>query len=107
MGMFRWCTAEGPPAMFEILTITAEGDELLLRLRHYTPTLVAKEDKDAAQELSATRVEAKRAVFSAKANCGTLATVTYERRETGRLAIEVAFAPESKRPPLKFDLLKE
>ena len=51
MGMFRWDRPDHSLAMFEILTITAEGQDIILRLRHYSPKLVAKEDRDKAMTL--------------------------------------------------------
>jgi hypothetical protein len=110
MGMFRWCkpAPDSSPTMFELLAITAEGDDVLLRLRHFSPALSAKEEKDAPMTLklqpSAAGEPANKAVFLAHANAGKLTAITYERTPKDRLLIEVAFTAESKREPLKFDL---
>lgn len=104
MGMFRWCKPDGSPSMFEILTITAESEGVLLRLRHFSPALVAKEDKDKPMTLKLASSTENKVVFTTLANTGMLSSITYECPTPGRLLIEVAFTPESKREVLKFDL---
>lgn len=107
MGMFRWCKPDGTPSMFEILTITAEAEGVLLRLRHYSPALVAKEDKDKPLVLKLDSVKDNKAVFVAHSDTGKLSRITYHAPEADRLNIEVAFSEESKRPPLKFNLKRQ
>jgi hypothetical protein len=110
MGCFRWCKPDGTPSMFEILTITAEGEDVLLRLRHYSPKLVAKEEADKPLTLALREITARRAVFGAQ-SAGDLSSVTYEVKPdehgTDRLHIEVAFIQgEKPRQPLVFTLSK-
>ena len=50
MGMWRF-VAKGQTRIYEILTLTAEGEGVVLRIRHFNPKLVAKEEKDRAVEL--------------------------------------------------------
>ena len=50
LGMWRY-VASGKTRIFEILTITAEESGLVLRIRHFDPRLVAREDKERAVEL--------------------------------------------------------
>ncbi|MBY0312052.1 MAG: hypothetical protein K2W85_08280 [Phycisphaerales bacterium] len=107
MGMFRWCKPDGTPSMFEILTITAEPEGVLLRLRHYSPVLVAKEDKDKPLVLKLDSVKDNKAVFVAHADTGKLSRITYHAAEADRLSIDVAFSEESKRPPLRFNLKRQ
>ncbi len=107
VGMFRWCKPDGSPSMFEILTITAEGEGVLLRLRHFSPALVAKEDKDKPMVLRLESATANAAVFVAHSDTGTLSRITYRSPTADRLAIEIDFTQESKRPPLKFDLKRQ
>lgn len=105
MGCFRWLKEDCSPRMFEMLTITREGDATLLRLRHYTPTLNAKEEADKPLTLSLKESGPGRAVFAAgKGEAGDLSGVRYELRE-GALHITVEFGnSEKQREPLIFSL---
>ncbi len=111
MGCFRWCDAERNPTMFEMLAIRAEPDGIRLRLRHYSPTLVGKEEKDAPITMRLASAEGSVFLFKAEKHAGDLASVRYEIAGEGdrrELLIEVAFtspadAP-SPRPPLRFRL---
>lgn len=104
MGMFRWCTPDGTPAIFEILAITAEPEGVAFRLRHFSPTLVAKEEKGEPLMLRLTSSSPGRAVFSASSHARDLASITYVAAGPDRLHIDVVFVAESTREPLKFDL---
>jgi hypothetical protein len=44
MGMWRYVSG-GEVRIFELLTITLEADGIVLRLRHFDPDLVGREDK--------------------------------------------------------------
>ncbi len=91
MGTFRWLGADGLPVMFEMLTITRESDQTLLRLRHYSPALSAKEERP--MTLSLADQSARRVRFDAHSDAGDLASCTYEVNEAGdSLTITVAFA---------------
>lgn len=46
MGMFRW-VKDGKVWMFEFMTITVEGDEIVFRLRHFDRSLKPWEPQDA------------------------------------------------------------
>lgn len=107
MGMFRWCKPDGTPAMFEILTITREPDGVLLRLRHYSPKLVAKEEKDKPMTMKLEAIEGQRVIFKAHSHAGDLSQITYQCPSKDTLHIEVAFAPELKREALEFTLKRE
>ena len=50
VGMWRF-VAKGQTRIYEILTLTAEGQNVVLRIRHFNPRLVAREEKDRAVEL--------------------------------------------------------
>ncbi len=50
MGMWRYVT-KGRAGIFEFLTLTAEGPNVVLRIRHFDPELVGREDKERAVEL--------------------------------------------------------
>jgi Domain of unknown function (DUF6265) len=115
MGCFRWCDPAGNAAMLEMLTIRREGDAIRLRLRHYSPTLVAKEEKATPVTLLLESAAGTKATFRAEKDSGDLASVSYEV-EGDTLRIEIAFAappaPEgdkparNARPPLRFELKK-
>lgn len=106
MGMFRWVRPDGAAMMFEILTITQETDGLILRLRHFSPVLAAKEEKDKPMALRLTKLEANRAVFTAHRDAGGLSEIVYDRSKADTLAITVAFT-DAARPPLEFALTRE
>ena len=50
MGMWRYVT-KGHAGIFEFLTLTTEGPNVVLRIRHFDPKLVAREEKERAVEL--------------------------------------------------------
>lgn len=101
VGSFRWLKPDGTPSMFEILTITQEGDAIRLRLRHFSPVLAAKEEADKPMTLKLAELDGSRAVFKAEKDAGGLDHITYE--VTGdQLAITVAFEqPPADKPDAK------
>ncbi len=50
MGTWRY-VAKGQARIFELLTLKAEGPNVVLRIRHFDSKLVGREDKDRAVEL--------------------------------------------------------
>jgi hypothetical protein len=62
MGMWRY-VAKGRARIFEVLTLTAEGRNVVLRIRHFDPKLVAREEKDRAVELPLVAKGPREAVF--------------------------------------------
>jgi hypothetical protein len=48
LGMWRLVSSDGKAQVLELLTITDEPEGPVLRLRHFSRTLVAREDKDKA-----------------------------------------------------------
>lgn len=104
IGCFRWLKADGTPMMLEMLAITAEADAIRLRLRHYSATLSAKEEKDQPLTLRLATHDRASAVFVAERDAGELDRVTY-RLEGDTLNITVAFTQgEQPRKPLEFKL---
>jgi len=107
MGCFRWIDSTGTANMFEILTITEEKDATRMRLRHFSPTLVAKEAGETPMTFVATEHAAARIVFSAEKDAGGIDRIVYEV-VADELRIDVEFSPptgEAKpRQPLKFRL---
>ena len=104
MGAFRWLKADGSPVMFELLTITNETDATRLRLRHFSPTLAAKEDADKPLTLKLSQASSSRAVFDAETDTRDVSRVVYS--VTGDLlTIDIEFAKAEKpREPLQFIL---
>ncbi len=62
MGMWRY-VAKGRAGIFELLTLTAEGRNVVLRIRHFDAKLVAREDKERAVELPLVSKGPGQAVF--------------------------------------------
>ena len=62
MGMWRF-VAKGQTRIYEILTLTKEGEHVVLRIRHFNPKLVAREEKDRSVELPLVSKSASEAVF--------------------------------------------
>jgi len=50
LGMWRF-VIQGRTRIYEILTLSAENGQVVLRIRHFNPKLVAREEKDRAVEL--------------------------------------------------------
>jgi len=106
VGTFRWLKKNGSPSMFEMLAITREDDAIRLRLRHYSPTLNAKEDADKPLTYRLKEVSGARAVFEAEKDPGSVERIVYAV-EDDALAIDVIFKPEEGKPardPLNFRL---
>lgn len=104
MGMFRWTAPDGTPRMYELLTITHEDDQTILRLRHFTSSLVAWEEKDAPIQLHLTESAPNAARFVNHAEEQRLESISFARTDDEGLAIDVAFRESSGRPPLNFRL---
>jgi hypothetical protein len=62
MGMFRWLR-EGKARFFELLTIEAEGECLVLRIKHFHPGLKGWEEKDQAVSFDLVQLGHQEAVF--------------------------------------------
>lgn len=62
MGMWRF-VAKGKTQIYEMLTLSAEGDAVVLRLRHFNPRLVGREEKDRPVALSLVKKGPGEAVF--------------------------------------------
>jgi hypothetical protein len=81
MGMWRY-VAKGRTRIYEILTLTAEGPNVLLRIRHFDPKLVAREEKDRAVELPLVGKGPNEAVFEGP-EYGVQGTVRLAYRRDG------------------------
>jgi len=107
LGMFRWLTAKGDPRVYEILAISHEGDEVLLRLRHFSAAMVAWEERDEPIEMRLDELEVDRASFTNRSDAGRLERYVFERTGENALRIDIHFRAESGAAPLHFDLTNE
>ena len=85
MGMWRY-VAKGRARIFEVLTLTAEGPNVVLRIRHFDPKLVAREEKEGPVELPLVAKGRREAVFEGTEH-GAKGTVrlTYQRGDDDAL----------------------
>ncbi|HRP63167.1 MAG TPA: DUF6265 family protein [Phycisphaerales bacterium] len=106
MGMFRWLHASGTPRMYELLTITRQGDDVYLRLRHFNAAMVAWEEKDAPVVLKLAKPDAAdqrgRITFNNVANDERLSRIVFHQPKPNELGIDVEFRAESGAQPLNF-----
>jgi hypothetical protein len=81
MGMWRY-VAGGKVRIFELLALTAEGPNVVLRIRHFDPKFVGREEKDRAVALPLVAKGPAEAVFEGP-EYGVQGTVrlTYRRGE--------------------------
>jgi hypothetical protein len=79
MGMWRF-TSKGQVKIYELLTLTTEGENVVLRLRHFNPDLVAREDKERPVELPLVAKSPREAVFEGpEYNVKGTVRLTYRR----------------------------
>ncbi|MFO0826766.1 MAG: DUF6265 family protein [Phycisphaerales bacterium] len=103
-GCFRWLGADGNPVVFEMLSINRESDAVRLRLRHFSPTLVAKEDADKPITLKLAESAQDKAVFRAEQFARDVSTISYARNDTSlHVVVEFAHA-DPPREALRFTL---
>ena len=62
MGVFRW-VKNGKVWMFELLTIVVEGDDVVLRLKHFNNKMVGWEEKDKSLSWKLVKTGAEELVF--------------------------------------------
>jgi Domain of unknown function (DUF6265) len=62
LGMWRY-VVDGKARIYEILTITAEDGGIVMRLRHFDPQLVGREDKTTPVVLKLVSSKRRQAVF--------------------------------------------
>jgi hypothetical protein len=86
-GMWRFVAA-GKVQIFELLTITESGDGVVLRLRHFDPRLVGREEKDRAVELPLIELRGPEAVFEGTDYSGQgRVRLTYRRVDDQSLTV--------------------
>lgn len=62
IGTFRWIK-DGKLWMFEVLSITAEGDGIVLRIKHFDSKMIGWEEKEKALHWKLTKSDANQAIF--------------------------------------------
>lgn len=106
MGMFRWLHTSGTPRMYELLTITRQGDDVYLRLRHFNAAMVAWEEKDTPVVLKLAQPDAAdqrgQITFDNVANDERLSRIVFHQPKPNELGIDVEFRAESGAQPLNF-----
>lgn len=83
LGMWRYL-ADGRVQIFEILTLKAEEGGVTLRLRHFDPKLVGREDKETPVELRLVAKKPREAVFEGLSGAGRV-RLAYTSPEEGAL----------------------
>ncbi|OFW11829.1 MAG: hypothetical protein A3H96_27280 [Acidobacteria bacterium RIFCSPLOWO2_02_FULL_67_36] len=78
VGMWRWAS-KGKLRLFELLTISREGDGLALRLRHFRPDLSALEETDKPFVLPLIESAPNEAVFAGTGSDNGPLRITYRR----------------------------
>lgn len=120
VGAFRWTRADGSLLMYEMLAITEEpvaatddrpapeadgaARRVVLRIRHFSPTMVPWEGPDDPMTLHLAAVDPAdaRARFTAAPGEARLTGVVYHRVQPDRLTVRVDLP--AGRPPLEFRL---
>lgn len=100
LGMWRY-VADGQVRVVELLALRQEGDGVVLRLRHFDPQLVAREDKETPVVLRLVRRAPNEARFEGPAvGEAGLVVLTYRRPAPDRL--EVTLDRDGKVTPFTF-----
>jgi hypothetical protein len=105
IGCFRWMDAQRRPVMLELLTVSREGEDTLLRLRHFDAKMTPwPSEADGPIVLRLDSTAPHKAVFRPAEGEKRLGGVSYELPAAGELKITVEFPPEGGRPPLVLTL---
>jgi len=83
IGMWRYAS-EGKPRLFELLAIVQEDGGPVLRIRHFSPALVAREEKDTPVVLPLVKLEGRQAVFEGQGSAGAV-RLTYRQSDPNTL----------------------
>jgi hypothetical protein len=104
VGTFRWVSA-GKTTLFEFLTIKAQDNDAILRLRHFNAGFEPwKGECDGVDALKAITIEPAKVVFENTSDIPGIAGCDYWVKDN-TLFIKVRFA-NANRPPLEFELHK-
>ncbi len=105
MGMFRW-QSEGKTVLFELITIHAEGESPVMRIRHFDGgTEPWKNEAGGIAALTPEVMEQGHMLFKNGTEIGGLAACEYTLSAADELAVVVSFK-QDRRPALRFTLKK-
>jgi len=99
VGMWRY-VSEGKVRLFELLSIREEADGVVLRLRHFDPGFVAREEKEAPVVLPLVERTERSARFSRPAS-GSAGELTLSYRRDGD-ALKATVTKEGKSEEFRF-----
>lgn len=100
LGMWR-VVQSGRPQIFELLAVSEEPEGIVLRLRHFDPRLVAREDKESPVTLRLTAVQGARATFEGPSGASGPLRLTYHR--TGARTLAVTLERDGKKEEFRFE----
>jgi hypothetical protein len=86
LGMWRY-VASGRAQIFELLSIRQEENGPVLRLRHFDPGLVAREEKDAPVRIPLVKATPDEAVFEGRSTAAGPLRLTYRKQGPDALAV--------------------
>lgn len=103
VGMWRF-VSEGKVRLFELLSIREEADGIVLRLRHFDPAFVAREEKGAPVVLPLVERTERYARFSGPAS-GPAGELTVSYRRDGD-ALKATVTKDGKSEEFRFRLMR-
>jgi hypothetical protein len=86
IGMWRY-VAKGKLQIFELLSITAEGDGPVFRLRHFDPRMTAREEKASPLTLKLVSLKDGEAAFEGPGQPSGTVSLTYRRPTPDALSV--------------------
>jgi hypothetical protein len=106
VGMLRWLKADGSPRLYELLTLTKEDGQVVMRIRHFNPPDLAPwaSESERPVTLRLRSLRERKAVFVNVRDDADLETITYDAGQRGVLRITLAFRPAANRPPIVFTM---
>lgn len=99
VGMYRVLTA-GRTRMTELCLIEQGAEGPVLFIRHFSPGLVAREEKDAPMRFSLERSEPRKATFRQQ---GTETRLIYERPDDDTLTVTLVKTADGKEARIAFE----
>jgi hypothetical protein len=100
LGMWR-VVQSGRAQIFELLALSEEPEGIMLRLRHFDPKLVAREDKESPVALRLIGVQGARATFEGPGGASGPLRLIYHR--TGARTLAVTLERDGKKEEFRFE----
>lgn len=95
MGSFRQIRLDGDCSFVDLSQISAEGDDIVLRLRHLHGLLQVPEGSEDVSLFRLVSLEKDRVEFTGTTGAEGVVSMVYERRSETELIQSVGFAPET------------